>query len=787
MKLKEDFVNLRKQYIKKTFSRLNDKQCEGVLTVNGPVLILAGAGSGKTTVLVDRVYNLVKFGNAYNSDEVYGQVNQEDINDIEKALKSGEDSNCISSKLSVSAVKPYYILAITFTNKAAKELKERIAKRLNNEDEKVNAFTFHSLCMRVLRADGNHLGYTNSFTIYDTDDQKRLLKDIYKTMGIDDKTFPYKEVINTISRLKDQMITCEDYIKENNLDYRKKIIAEIYKSYQHILKNSNAMDFDDLIINTVNLFLQQPDILLKYQNRYKYIMVDEYQDTNHIQYKLVSILASQHKNICVVGDDDQSIYKFRGATIENILNFEEHFESTNVIKLEENYRSTGNILSSANGVISNNKKRKGKELWTSKDNGEKITLYRCNNEREEVEFVNQNIQEHVKNGGKLNDIAILYRMNAQSSAIEQFFAKSGITYKIFGGLRFFDRKEIKDVLAYLCVINNQDDNLRLKRIINEPKRGIGDSTIAKAEKIAQNLNTSLFEVLKNAEKYEDLARKSKSLKDFAEIIVKYRNAMEKQSSIHDLTFEMLNEIGYITCLESMGYEGETRLGNIKEFLSNIASFEKENSEGKLSDFLEEIALVTTLDNYNETDEYITLMTMHSSKGLEFNTVFIIGLEEGIFPSKQSEFDDDLLEEERRLCYVGITRAKKKLYITNTESRMIFGQTNRSNPSRFIAEIPSENIDYLDNTKTGSGHVGIKTGYQNARVKHTGSILSIGKQKQNKQQKQNHVVGDVIKHKIFGQGIIKECLPMGNDVLLTINFDNNTVKKIMANFANLEKV
>lgn len=790
MQLENKFLELRKAYIESRFTGLNPMQREAVFTTNGPLLILAGAGSGKTTVLVNRIANLIEFGDARNSGFLEREVSEEDIALLERAFNEQEvDLQSIKELLQVDPVRPYNILAITFTNKAAKELKERIENRLPSLGYDVNASTFHSACMRILRVNADRIGFSNSFTVYDTDDQKRVLKDIYKENDVDDKIFPINSMIGTMSRLKDELITAEEFAARPEHDYKKKVIAAVYLAYQKSLRASNAMDFDDLIFHTVDLFRACPDVLEKYQNRFKYILVDEYQDTNHMQYVLVSLLASKHQNLCVVGDDDQSIYKFRGATIENILSFEDQFKGAKVIKLEQNYRSTQNILNSANSVISNNLGRKNKQLWTDNNEGDKIILHKSDNEFEEARFIAETIQENVREGQNYQDHAVLYRMNAQSNVVEQYFAKSGIPYRVYGGLRFFDRKEIKDVLAYLCVINNPSDNLRLKRIINEPKRGIGTTTVANAEEIAAGLGVSLFEVFEHADEYAALSRKSTDLMKFTAMIRSYNETAE-ETKLYELVESVLEDTGYLAYLKNQGVEGQTRVENVSEFLSNILSFQKANEEGTLSDFLEEIALITTLDDYDENDDHVVLMTMHSAKGLEFNNVFIIGVEEGIFPSRNAMFDSDEIEEERRLAYVGITRAKKKLFLTSTVSRTIFGQTQRNPKSRFLEEIDTNFIEEVDEStmmKMGSMSGGSSFAGNTPRKNYSfggGAKVGVSKPKPMGSKAGNYSPGQQVSHKIFGNGEIVKATPMGNDTLLEIHFPKVGKKKIMANFANL---
>ena len=804
-----DFLDLRRKVIKKYFSSMNDRQFEAVTTVNGPLLVLAGAGSGKTTVLVNRILNLVKFGDGYNSTYI-PDIWDEDILAGEAYL-NGTTESLPEKSFSVYPANPWQILAITFTNKAANELKQRIALKLGDSANDIWAGTFHSVCGKILRRYGDLLGYSSNFTIYDTDDQRRLMKEIMKAHNIDDKMLPHKSVLSAISNAKDQLISPEEFSASVGSDRRLKTIGQLYKYYQTRLKNADAMDFDDMIVNTVKLLQENSDVLEYYNNKFRYVMVDEYQDTNHAQYVLVSLLASGKNNICVVGDDDQSIYRFRGATIENILQFEDRYHNAKTIRLEQNYRSTSNILNAANNVIANNKGRKGKNLWTDNGEGDKILIHTAIDEREEARFVTETILENVNNGAKFSDHAILYRMNAQSNALENYFARSGVSYKVIGGTRFFDRKEIKDVISYLQLINNNNDDLRLKRIINEPKRGIGDTTVNKAAEIAEQLGVSIFEVLKNSDEYAALSRASAKIKRFCDIIEELTDLAD-ELSISELFERMLELSGYALSLELEGEEGQDRLENVKEFSSNIAQFELENTEPTLSSFLEEIALVSDIDSLETDNDKAVLMTVHSAKGLEFDNVFLIGMEEGIFPGNQSIYGGpEEIEEERRLAYVAITRAKKKLIVTNTTMRMLFGSTSRNTPSRFVKEIPEEYCEndslyysafgysssfvnrsnsFRGQESYGNSSYGnysynsdFNPNYKSNPSSYNNSFISTTKPAQNT-GKTNYSVGQQVTHKTFGKGLILSVIPAGGDTMLEIAFEKVGTKKIMANYAKL---
>ena len=773
-----NFIDLRKKVIKKYFGRMNDRQFEAVTTVNGPVLVLAGAGSGKTTVLVNRILNLVKFGNGYNSTYA-PNLSEEDI-------KAGEDYiNGVTDFVpdgifSDFPAKPWQILAITFTNKAAGELKERIADKLGDDANDIWAGTFHSVCGKILRYNADRLGYTSHFTVYDTDDQKRLLKDIMKQQGIDDKFVPVKYALSLISSAKDELLTPEEYEAQAGNEYRTKIVAQLYKQYQKRLYEIDAMDFDDMIVNTVRLLRDNEDILEYYQNKFRYVCVDEYQDTNHAQYVLVSLLAGGKNNICVVGDDDQSIYRFRGATIENILNFEDEYKNAKVIRLEQNYRSTSNILNAANEVIKNNRGRKGKTLWTDNGDGEKITMHTAYDEREEARFVADTILDNVRKGGKFSDNAVLYRINAQSNAMENAFTRSGISFKVIGGMAFYERKEIKDVLAYLQLINNNRDDVRLRRIINEPKRSIGDTTVNHAAEIARELGVSIFEVISNADEYAALNRSAAKLKGFCDMINGLSEYAE-QASISELFERVIEVTGYKTMLELEGEEGRDRLQNVMELSSNILQYELENDAPTLAEFLEQIALISDIDGLESDNDKVVLMTVHSAKGLEFENVFLVGMEEGIFPGDQSIMGGiSEIEEERRLCYVAITRAKKRLTVSNTSLRMLYGRTNRNLPSRFLKEIPLELCNSSGVNQRSYSYVAPAPTFVATSANKSSFIKDTAKNKTDSVYK----VGMSVKHNTFGTGMILSTKPMGNDTLLEIAFDKVGTKKIMAGFAKL---
>lgn len=782
----DKYISLKRSALEKYFEKMNPEQRKAIFKIRGPVLILAGAGSGKTTVLVNRIANMIYFGNAYNSSETL--FTDEDAEFLKRYADGLEtDSQRLKEIVSVNTIKPWNILAITFTNKAAGELKERISNMLGEAGDGLTAATFHSACVRILRRECEKIGFTSEFTIYDSDDSQRVMKSCLQELDISDKMFPPRVVLSEISRQKDMMITPLEYENQNQTDYRKSTIAKLYKLYQHKLLSSNAMDFDDIICHTVRLFEENPDVLDHYQNLYKYILVDEYQDTNMVQYRLVSMLSSKYKNLCVVGDDDQSIYKFRGATIENILSFEHQFDDCTVIRLEQNYRSTQNILTCANELIKNNKGRKGKNLWTAMGDGDKVNVYNANSERNEARFVADTILSGIKEGRKYNEYAVLYRMNAQSNAVEQAFVQSGISYKIIGGRKFFDRKEIKDVLSYLAVVNNHNDILRLRRIINEPKRSIGNATVTALEQITSDLGISPIEVMNESESLVPLSRKASVLMPLAQMF-EHLTDISEIVSLEELLDELMEVSGYRAFLKSQGDEGEMRLENIEELKSTMIKYSEEAEEPSLSGFLEEISLFTDVDDLDQDGDYVVMMTIHSSKGLEFPTVFVVGMEENIFPSQRSMESEVEIEEERRLAYVAITRAKRELYLTHSNERILFGVTNRNRKSRFLEELPD---DLLNEESEGLIQpLGMEREYREANSDSNMLNMQMAFKRRSETKTasdQNFEVGNRVSHNIFGEGTVLTAKKMANDTMLEIAFDTKGTKKIMANFARIKKL
>lgn len=783
--LNKQYQSCKRQILEQEYAFLNERQRQAVFHVNGPLLILAGAGSGKTTVLVNRIAHLLEFGDSWEDDTIPAQLSDQE----EAFLSNYAAGDCqqrerMVSLLGKQCVRPWNVLAITFTNKAAGELQQRLVSRLGEVGAQVQCGTFHAVCARILRREIQALGYTSSFTIYDTDDSLRVIKDCMADLQVDEKMFSPKACLSEISCIKDTMTSPEKFLAQFQSDFRLKTIANIYIAYQKRLFGANAVDFDDIILLTVRILEQFPDILAHYQNLFRYILVDEYQDTNNLQYKLVSLLSNEHRNLCVVGDDDQSIYKFRGATIENILNFENQFQQAKAIRLEQNYRSTQNILDVANAVIQNNEGRKRKRLWTQNGAGNKVTVFSAQDDFDENNFITRIIQENVEKGSHFSDHAILYRINAQSNSIEHALINSGISYKIVGGTKFFDRKEIRDVLAYFHVINNPADNVRLKRIIGQPKRGIGNATVDAAEVISAQMGIPVLEVMKHADCYESLAKKVKPLGRFTAMLDELI-ALSAELPLDSLLDELMEQTGYRLALMQQGVEGRVRLENIEELKSNLVQYSQTHQENAtLSGFLEEVSLYTDLDSLNESEDKVILMTVHAAKGLEFQSVFLLGMEEGIFPSYNATQSNQEIEEERRLAYVAITRAKQQLYITHARRRMMFGTITSNRPSRFLQEIPSSLVEYEGNTlKTGqqaSAHT--ESGTTTKRPMRGVSALS----EKPEPTKIDYNVGDVVRHKVFGSGVVLSMKPMGNDVLTEVSFDKAGVKKIMHNFAKLVK-
>lgn len=779
------YLNAKQAALRKYFSRMNDMQQEAVFSVNGPLLVLAGAGSGKTTVIVNRIANMINFGDAFFSDRSID--NEVDI-DFLNEYADGEidDFETLRDIVAVNPVKPWNILAITFTNKAAAELRERLSAMLGDDAMNIHAATFHSACVRILRREIECLGFSSDFTIYDSDDSQRMLKNIMAESDVSEKQFAPRAVLSEISFAKDKMMTPEMLLEDAGSDYRKKVIAKLYAIYQARMKAANALDFDDIILFTVNIFEHFPDILAKYQNRYKYILVDEYQDTNHVQFRLVSLLSQAHGNLCVVGDDDQSIYKFRGANIENILGFEHQFSGAKVIRLEQNYRSTQTILDAANSIISNNIGRKEKSLWTRGEKGDKIYWYKAADQDDEARFIADTIQQNFKDSGSYSNNAVLYRLNAQSNAIERVFVRSGIPYRVYGGMRFYDRKEIKDITSYLSVINNPHDILRFERIINEPKRGIGDSTLGLIRDISRDLRMSPLEVIRNCGDYPLLSKKQNALISASNMFQDLIDLSNKLP-LDEFFDEVLNKTGYIKALEALGDEGTARIENIEELRSTIVAYMNEAEEPSLSGFLEEIALYTEADRDDGSLDKVTLMTIHSAKGLEFENVFVTGLEEGIFPSSRSLDNEADLEEERRLAYVAVTRAKKKLYFTSASGRLLYGQTQRNITSRFIKEAGRELVEKHDNTTLVNNKDEGITAMQSASLQQQLARNRMLQKAASIKTPAEYFEGERISHNIFGEGVIVSVQKMANDALLEIAFDKVGTKKIMANFAKLKKI
>ncbi len=781
----ETTIELKRAALNHYFQNLNTPQQQAVFHVNGPVLVLAGAGSGKTTAMIHRIVQMIHFGDGWV--QANASITKEDAAYLKDYIadKQPADLERLCSILAVQPIQPWHILAITFTNKAANELRSRLLQAIGEEcASMLHAFTFHSACVRILRRSISKLGYDSNFTIYDTDDSQRLMKSCIADADVSEKQFPPRAVLTEISLAKDRMCSPEYFCIEAGSDYRKMVIGKLYKEYQNRLKSANALDFDDLIYKTVELLESFPEELEYYQNRFRYIMVDEYQDTNHAQFRLVQLLSQKHQNLCVVGDDDQSIYRFRGATIENILNFEKQFQNAVVIRLEQNYRSTKTILEAANDVIAHNAGRKEKTLWTDLEDGKKIIWYKAVDETDESRFVAEKIEKEVQNGASYQDFAVLYRMNAQSNNIERMFVKEKIPYHIYGGTRFYDRKEIKDVLAYMTILYNPFDMVRFKRIVNEPKRGIGDATMEMLENITRDLGISPIDVMRDSETYPVLSKKVAHLKKFALMIDELTDAV-KTMQLDEFFDLLLQKTGYADYLKNMGEEGKIRLENVQELKSNILKYMKESELPSLENFLEEVSLYADAEQTETAPDTVSMMTIHAAKGLEFKTVFLIGMEENIFPSARSinSLDENDLEEERRLAYVAITRAKKQLCVSTTDRRMLFGMTTSNPRSRFLGEIQGDCMEQVQSKKN------VAAGTRKVEMVQSISLQQqLASRRNHHPQKTaeksvNYSVGTRVRHKIFGEGTILSITDMANDSMLEIGFDQVGTKKVMANFAS----
>ena len=785
------FLLLRRQIIAGRFQNLNPMQRRAVLKTEGPLLLLAGAGSGKTTVLIHRVANLLTFGCAYESDEIPPYITEDDVDFLENYITTHtpEDRARAESLCALRPAEPWSVIAITFTNKAANQLKERLENMLGASARDVWAMTFHSACCRILRRDIDRLGYDKRFVIYDAADSTNVIKQALAELNLDDKTFPLRSVLNVISKAKDKMRSPEEFRDDavQTGDIRLLKIADIYAVYQQKLTRSNALDFDDIIFLTVKLLQENEDIRTFYQRKFRYVLIDEYQDTNHMQYLLASLLAGGYGNICVVGDDDQSIYNFRGASIENILSFEEQYPGTELIRLEQNYRSTVSILNAANAVIANNVGRKGKTLWTENGEGEKIRVYEALTEEDEAIFAANRVLR-AASAGTFRDCAILYRTNAQSAALERAFQRGGIPYRIIGGHRFFDRAEVKDVLAYLYLINEHSDDFHLLRIVNNPPRGIGEKTMEVVQRQANAAQIPLYDVLRESRDYPSLDRAAVKLKQFADLIEDCEKLLETMTLV-EFYDEMLRRIGYLDMLQAKNdVESMTRAENVRELRSSIVSYMESADEATLAGFLEEVSLFTDIEQYDADADAAVMMTIHSAKGLEFPHVCIVGMEEGLFPGAASMTDPSELEEERRLCYVAITRAKKTLSMSFADRRMLYGRTTYNRPSRFLYELPEDCTDgkperraktreFFDDDFTQPTYTPRPTpSYPQKRPQ----IAAKPKPKPTVSLKLSK--GDTVLHKAFGKGLVLTVLPMGGDALLEIAFDNVGTKRLMLNTA-----
>lgn len=778
------YTALRRAIIEDRFKALNERQRQAVFHTRGPLLVLAGAGSGKTTVLIQRIINILRFGDGYAAEYAPENATPQDLEMLAAWLTAPQEENRtqVERLCAVNTVKPWEVLAITFTNKAARELRERLTDALGEEEAgKLWAYTFHTACLRILRRFIDKLGYDASFTIYDEDDRKRVIADILKSMNLDEKIFDVKAVGGSISRAKDELLTPKKYAAQYADKFYEGKVAEVYAQYEKNMKHANALDFDDIIVKTVKLLQDNPDVLEYYQHKFQYVLVDEYQDTNHAQYVLTALLAGGHQNICVVGDDDQSIYKFRGANISNILEFETQYPTACTIRLEQNYRSTGMILHAANELIRHNVGRKGKELWTQADDGNKIRLHRSDTQEGEAQYIADSIISAKEQGARFSDHAILYRNNVLSNNIEVALRRNGIPYRVYKGRDFFSRAEIRDMFAYLWTLQNPSDTMRLKRIINTPARKIGDRSIEAAEELAAQTGATLFDIVRHASEYSALSRGASALEKFGVMMENLQKQLQflPLSEWYD---EVLDKTGYRAALTAKSdMESRSRLEHVMELKSSIVDYENKNAEPTLGGFLEEMALYTDNDKIDDTEDKVLLMTMHSAKGLEFPTVFLAGLEDGIFPSFRATETEEDLEEERRLCYVACTRAKQQLYITCAERRMMYGQTRYSKPSRFISEIPEE---YIDSNIAGRQLRAVAQKEENERRKSGEAFRSQDTYKTSIVHETTTdipAVGDKVKHRAFGEGVVTGAQPMGGDTLLEIAFAKGT-KRLLAGSA-----
>ena len=813
MTMREEYLELRRAILKREYKHLNEKQREAVFAANGPLLILAGAGSGKTTVLINRIAYLIRYGNAYESDDFPSFIDDVELDELDAHLR-GERvlaPERLAHLLASKPVLPWRILAITFTNKAAGELRERLSAALSREQaDAVWASTFHSACVRMLRKDCERIGYRKGFTVYDADDQKRVYKEVLEALHISERTLTPRDAAAIISGAKDKLQTPEQFAaavkaeagKQPMHDKRMEMLIPVYQGYQRRLMEANAMDFDDLIMKTVELFETCPDVLEEYRRKFEYILVDEYQDTNQAQYRLVSLISNPRRNICVVGDDDQSIYRFRGATIENILGFEDEYKDARVIRLEQNYRSTSFILNAANAVIKNNSERKGKTLWTAREGGTPIVDYTAETEVEESRFVAETILKNAAKGQPWKKNTVLYRMNAQSNALELAFRKNGIPYRMIGGIRFFDRAEVKDMLAYLQVIANHADTLRLKRIINTPPRGIGQKSVTEAVAAAELAGVELFDIVRRANEFDGISKAAQaSMLRLAEMISELSDMAGKRP-LDELYDTLLDRCRYVEMLlEKPTDENKARLENIQELKTNIVHYMKEAEEPSLDGFLEEVALFTDIDRYDAEADAVTMMTIHSAKGLEFPNVFIVGMEEGIFPGMRSMEHKADMEEERRLAYVGITRARDTLNLSHAERHMLFGQTSHNCVSRFIDEIPDDCLVHEGGIRpknseqrlAGMSRFDIGSEWFDGRVKVTQpskrpvSRVQPAPRHETKPKPEtepllDYLPGMQLQHSAFGKGTVVSVKPAAGDLLLEIDFEQSGKKRLMAKFA-----